>query len=1085
MTLLHNSHDLLYRSPFGAVTPGCTVKLSLCADRPIDGAFLHCNFETDISGERVFEHASVRCVDGSYFYDFEIMPGATGLIWYYFSVSSGGAVTYYGNNEQNVGGVGQQYSHLPPSFQITVYNEQKTPDWYKHGIIYQIFPDRFARGSDYMKWVQNGMRAEYRDGSTRFLHLDWHDVPFYPKDEKGAVLRWGFFGGTLSGIRERLVYLKSLGVGTLYLNPIFEAASNHRYDTGDYMRIDPLLGDESEFEALISEAKALDIHIMLDGVFSHCGADSKYFNKFGNYDNLGAYQGEQSEYYDRFRFKNFPDEYDCWWGVDDLPNVDELNPDYLDFICGEDGVVAHWIKKGAKAWRLDVADELPGAFIEGLRTAAKTADPEAFILGEVWEDASYKISYGERTKYFGGAQLDAVMNYPFKSAMLDFALNKTSAQQVDGIFMSLKENYPPSAFYSGMNLLGTHDTERVLNLLCEAQAPKTESARERHKLSPQQYDLAKRRLIYLSALQFASPGVPSVYYGDEAGVTGFKDPFNRSTFPWGRQDEQITGAFRFASYLRQVYEVLREGDFKACSYHKDVYGFWRFNEKEGVYTAANRSFEPRTVEIALDFDFAVGTPYIADLLGGHRYQSKEQKISVTIAPMSAIMLYVRPEGLPKMQFERGAGIICHITSLPHAQLGLYRSACEFIDFLSEAGQKYWQILPLNPPDEFDSPYASQAVFAYNDAVLSDAEIAQAKKDGNFKDFCKQQAYWLDDYALYTALKSKNNGLAWQFWPEDEKNRTKLDLLCKKYAKQIEHSSHRQYAFHLIWSDIRKYAAQKGISIVGDMPIYTSGDSADVWAHPELFSLDSDGSARLRAGVPPDAFTDKGQLWGNPIYNIKKMAQNDFLWWRRRLKHAEQNYDAVRIDHFRAFAAYYAVAGGEDARQGFWAPGFGKRFFDIVLSDIGKLKIIAEDLGQLDTAVYDLLDYCGFPGMDIYQFTADSMMQMPPEVQKHRIFYSGTHDNQTLMSWLTQRTQEPKCDCECQCDLRALEIFDKLYMSDCAIAMLPLQDVLFLYDTARMNTPGTTSGNWNWQYRPEQLSRETAGILRALAQQSDR
>ena len=301
--------------------------------------------------------------------------------------------------------------------------------------------------------------------APRVLHENWSDIPEYRPNEQGEILNNDFFGGTLRGIASKLDYLESLHVRTIYLNPIFQAYSNHRYDTGDYKRIDPMLGTEEDFRALCAQAAARGMRVILDGVFNHTGYDSRYFNGSGRYNSLGAHQSKDSPYYGWFDFKRWPDEYGSWWGIYTLPQVNEMNEDYLRYIIeDEDSVIRRWLRLGASGWRLDVADELPDAFIRHLTAAAKREKPDALVLGEVWEDASNKISYSERRAYFHGGELDSVMNYPLSDAILAF-LGGGTAEHFAETMECIRENYPHDVFYSLMNVVGTHDTARTLTLL--------------------------------------------------------------------------------------------------------------------------------------------------------------------------------------------------------------------------------------------------------------------------------------------------------------------------------------------------------------------------------------------------------------------------------------------------------------------------------------------------------------------------------------------------------------------------------------------------------------------------------------------
>ena len=316
-----------------------------------------------------------------------------GLYFYYFEVELEGNNNkyFYGKNEED--GNSREYSYEEINkYQITVYEDYKVPSWYKEGIVYQIFVDRFNNG--------NKTKKPSNPKENSFIYGNWNDKPMYIKDSNGDIIRWDFHGGNLKGIIDKLGYLKKLGVSILYLSPIFEASSNHKYDTGDYKKIDPMFGDEEIFEDLIKKAEKKGINIVLDGVFSHTGADSIYFNKYGRYDGIGAYQSKDSKYSSWYNFENFPEDYKCWWGVKSLPNVNETDQSYMDYIIrDEDSVIKKWTDMGVKGWRLDVADELPTEFIKTLRRELKNIDSDSILIGEVWEDASNKISYNERRSY--------------------------------------------------------------------------------------------------------------------------------------------------------------------------------------------------------------------------------------------------------------------------------------------------------------------------------------------------------------------------------------------------------------------------------------------------------------------------------------------------------------------------------------------------------------------------------------------------------------------------------------------------------------------------------------------------------------
>lgn len=427
-----------------------------------------------------------------------------------------------------------------------------TPDWLKTGIMYQIFPDRFSRSSNY---TPPPMDKDY------VLRDDWGGEPVSGPDDRGVVRNNDFFGGNLDGIREKLPYLQSLGITVLYLNPIFEAYSNHRYDTGDYKKIDPLLGDEASFRDLCRAAAACGIRILLDGVFNHTGSDSLYFNKNGRYPGPGAFQSKNSPYYPWFKFTEYPNRYESWWGIDTLPSVREEEPSYLDYMLrGEDAVAVRWLRQGASGWRLDVVDELPDVFLDTLRQVVKNQDPDAALIGEVWEDASTKVSYGQKRRYLDGRQLDSVMNYPLRTAILRFLLEDRDGSAFALVVDTLQAHYPDSVFYSLMNFLGTHDTPRIRTVIGEGR-PEEEG----------------RQLLFLALLLWALlPGIPCVYYGDELGMTGGKDPANRGCFEEEKADPGIQSFYRRVLAFRTASEAAAQGTAMQFSTLEGRAGFYSF-----------------------------------------------------------------------------------------------------------------------------------------------------------------------------------------------------------------------------------------------------------------------------------------------------------------------------------------------------------------------------------------------------------------------------------------------------------------------------------------------------------------------------
>jgi len=428
-----------------------------------------------------------------------------------------------------------------PEWQLTVTKcDIKTPNWAKQGVIYQIFADRFCRV---------GEPVFNKKGR---LHSIWHERPDI--QEPGKDYRADdFYGGNIKGIISKLDYIKSLGVTCIYLSPIFESGSNHRYDTGNYLKIDELFGREEEFKELINKAKEKDIGIILDGVFNHTGSDSIYFNRFNHYDSLGAYQSKESPYYDWYYFKHFPNDYAAWWGSSVVPTVNKDAKGYQELILGKDGVIEKWGKLGISGWRLDVVDELPIDFTTKLCKKIKDVDSDALIVGEVWEDASTKISYSEWRPYFMGEQLDSVMNYPFKEAINALVMGGDKKEFIDNV-TKICENYPKENLDTLMNLIDSHDTVRALTSYSGAPPPNTKLDRANSRLSNNQYEIAKVRLKLASGLQYILPGVPCVFYGDEVGMQGYEDPLNRGTYPWGFEDQDLLNHYKSMGNIRTKYK---------------------------------------------------------------------------------------------------------------------------------------------------------------------------------------------------------------------------------------------------------------------------------------------------------------------------------------------------------------------------------------------------------------------------------------------------------------------------------------------------------------------------------------------------
>ncbi|MDD3192809.1 MAG: glycoside hydrolase family 13 protein [Oscillospiraceae bacterium] len=581
MDPIFHAQNLTYKSPFGAVPAGTPVRF--CLDLPKDGS---CS-----------QPQLLACADGGWAqpkkiplllqsalpqvnrFEAVFTPEKPALLFYRFSFLQAGAEVDFFSDEN--GGATRQGGRW---WQLTVYDPgYRTPDFIKGGLYYQIFPDRFCRSETPKQDVPD----------DRVLHPDFGGLPEFRPNAEGKILNNDYFGGDLVGITQKIPYLRELGVTCLYLNPIFEAHSNHRYNTANYKRIDPLLGTLADFKALCSAAHEAGISVILDGVFSHTGSDSVYFNREGRYGDGGAFRDPESPYRKWYQFDEYPNRYRSWWGIDTLPNVEEEEPSYLDFICSDEGVLEFWMDLGADGFRLDVADELPDCFLDAVRRRLKRHGAH-LLIGEVWEDASNKIAYGLRRRYLLGDQLDGVMNYPLGSAILSF-VRYGGGQDLSRTVWAILENYPPQTVAVLMNSLSTHDIPRAITVL--AGEPYQNQDREwqaaHHFLAPEAYETGKKRLRLATLLQYLLPGVPCLYYGDEAGLSGYRDPFNRCPYPWGQADVPLLDWFCRLGELRRTFrELLADGDYLPVQWSQDLFCFLRRKGSQALLTAVNRGDAP-------------------------------------------------------------------------------------------------------------------------------------------------------------------------------------------------------------------------------------------------------------------------------------------------------------------------------------------------------------------------------------------------------------------------------------------------------------------------------------------------------------
>lgn len=510
-----------------------------------------------------------------------------GLYYYKYEIESSSHILY---------GESKEICKLSPlknendgMIQLLIYQENSSSaKWMHGGVMYHIFVDRFNKSGKCLP------------KKNVIINNDWHNgIPQYADVPGGYVENNMFFGGDLYGIIEKLDYIKELGVTCLYLSPIFDAYSNHKYDTGDYMTVDSMFGSEKALEELIAEAKKREIHIIFDGVFNHTGADSIYFNKFGTYNSVGAYQSKNSKFYEWYNFRNFPNDYECWWDVKILPRVNSNCPSYQSYILGDGGVLEKWMNKGIDGFRLDVADELSDDFLRTLNSKVKSINPDGIVYGEVWEDASNKIAYGNRKKYFLGNELDSVMNYPLREAIIGYIKYGDFSLFYDTCKM-LYSHYPKHNADLLMNLLGTHDTERILTVLGgDSGEGLSNEQLSTKKMTTVQRKKAKELLKLAYAIVATVPGVPCIYYGDEAGQEGYRDPFNRLPYPWGKEDMELLEYYKKTNRIRAKEPLYKNGLFQMVECTPDLLSFARFNDGEFVLTVVNRSNEKYYVDSSI------------------------------------------------------------------------------------------------------------------------------------------------------------------------------------------------------------------------------------------------------------------------------------------------------------------------------------------------------------------------------------------------------------------------------------------------------------------------------------------------------
>ena len=649
----YDSRDTAYKSPYGAMTTGQKARFSLTAPPGVTAATLVVETRRLEGNQDVIEYLDpvkvpmTRTKDG----DLERWSGsyrldAKAVYGYYFELTIGGQQYVYENNNDSIYwttergsfGVGQiAFAPSDPKqvrrYRQTIYDPNFTvPDWAQDAVYYYIFPERFRNG-DTSNDPKPGS-ATYLGGPIEF-HNNWLDKPYVPGNADGSTTddntyNNDFFGGDLAGIIEKLDYLKNLGVNTLYINPIFEAGSNHKYDTADYKKVDNSFGTNEDVSRLTSEAKSRGIRVILDTSLNHTGSDSVYFDRYANFPETGAFEGAKiqssspyADWYTFFPDKTQPDQQYTGWGGPTLPELTESDS-FKAFAFGKpDSVMKTWLDRGTAGWRMDVAPWVSDQFWREWRTAIKEHRPDALTVAETWFDSS---------KYFLGDEFDTTMNYIFRNAVIDYANGRNAKQAYQSIEL-IREAYPPQAFYALMNLLSTHDVARTLNELGDTDTS-----------TPAQVGQAKARFRLAVLFQMTFPGAPAVYYGDEVGVTGGADPLNRGTYPWadkgGKPDTAMLADFEKMIGLRNENEVLKRGSIDApLQLDENIIVLTRKYQGVRAVTAFNNSTTPR--EVTVDLPLGYGDKPYRDAVTGASVQPSNGKITLTVPALSGSVLITK------------------------------------------------------------------------------------------------------------------------------------------------------------------------------------------------------------------------------------------------------------------------------------------------------------------------------------------------------------------------------------------------------------------------------------------------------------
>ena len=689
-----------------------------------------------------------------------------------------------------------------------------------------------------------------------------------------------------------------------------------------------------------------------------------------------------------------------------------------------------------------------------------------------WEPPSFQLTVCDEGAQDVEKLEEQAIGGSLSDALASLMSGQMNAREFVERYETLRENCPEDCFVEAIDLIGTDERLKLLAQLggVPVDGELAEDAKVTDVLEGGQIGLAKGRLWCASLIQLLAAGLP------EGGQVAAQDPYDRAATLWGAEDPDCEAIVRNASELRLALPSLAQGVLPIFAVNDDVIGIWGYEDDGAtVCVLVNASLYnahdvpvPMVDEYASEIISGYGMPIVDAAEAGDvpaAFADAERYARVHLYQLGSAILYFHGDTRLERPMQDGVGVLAHITSLP-ANAGkkglgtLGDSARAFVDWLADAGVRYWQILPVNPTDDHGSPYAGISAFAGNVQLLEEfPDFEDCKIDkAEYERFCKREADWLEPYVSFMAIREKvGAGKVWQAWPK--KYRTfdaKVIAADAKLSASAERWRLGQFVFEQRWKELCAYANERGVQIVGDMPIYVSSDSSDVWANPGIFQLGKDGRPEMVAGCPPDRFAVEGQIWGNPVYNWDALAADGYTWWLRRLERAFDLYDVVRLDHFIGFARYFSIPAGEKATAGAYRPGPGIDLFRRAYDKFGPLPVIAEDLGSITPSVRALVATCGFPGMDIMQFVDGNDPLSGYQPRPDKIAYTGTHDNQTIVGYCAERY--PHLDALEAAD----DLIEKLMTCNAAVCVVPLQDVLGLDDDARMNEPGTVEGNWIWQ-----------------------